>query len=324
MDSLWEMDKQRFPRNFDGLSAKAKSFGAGTGVWLSPWGGYGFPQEHRVKHGKQFGWETNCNARLHRESFSLAGPNYRKAFSDVALKLVEEQGVNMFKFDGVAGDPREMATEMEAMLQLITDLRTATDARRDSSRSAQSGKPAGKHGDADAIWINLTTGTWASPFFLLWADSIWRGASDIPTRPRDWGPEDGPRGRMTGDGLTRRQRWIRWRNMVVFVLVVLRSQFFPLSQLMIHGVIVASHGDAFSWGLDKYHPVDFAQEVWSFVGLGLQLQELYVAPRLMNKEAWDLLAEGLRWSRREASVLRDSHWSFGDPNQLEVYCTSAW
>ena len=55
------------------------------------------------------------------------------------------------------------------------------------------------------------------------------------------------------------------RGMVVYILVVKRSTFFPLSQLMIHGVIVASHGDALHWGLNKFDAVDFTQEVWSFV-----------------------------------------------------------
>eukprot|EP00971_Amphidinium_carterae_P044794 880955-Amphidinium_carterae.1 len=89
-----------------------------------------------------------------------------------------------------------------------------------------------------------------SPFFLLWADSIWRGGPDIPARRRDWEPDvDKSLLSIPGltwndvppDGLSRRQRWIRWRNLVVQVLVVSRSHFFPLSQLMIHGVIVASH-----------------------------------------------------------------------------------
>ena len=54
-------------------------------------------------------------------------------------------------------------------------------------------------------------------------------------------------------------------GMVVYILVAQRSTFFPLSQLMIHGVIVASHGDALHWGLSKFDLVDFTQEVWSFV-----------------------------------------------------------
>jgi len=344
-ESLWQFDPKRFPRRFDPVSDRAKSFGVGTGVWISPWGGYGFPQESRVRNGKRHGWETNWNAAVEAEAFSLAGPRYRKAFRDLALGFVREQGVNMFKFDGVAGDPRELAVEMEAMLRLINDLREATALRgplptnatvvRDAaglsspatlpaaavapSASSAAGGGSGKK-DKDAIWINLTTGTWASPFFLLWADSIWRGGPDIAGRPRDWNPDPGFR----NDGLSKRQRWIRWRNTIVFVLVVLRSTFFPLSQLMIHGVIVASHGDALHWGLDTFDEVDFAQEVWSFVALGLQLQELYVAPRYMTAQAWDLLAEGLQWARKESAVLRDSHWVFGDPTERHVYATASW
>merc|ERR1712151_513173 len=126
------------------------------------------------------------------------------------------------------------------------------------------------------------------------------------------------------DGLSRRRRWIRWRSLMVYLLVYQRSTFFPLSQLMIHGVILASHGDALHWGLDKFDAIDFAQEVWSFVALGLQLQELYITPTKMTDEAWDILAEGLQWARKEADILRDSHWAFGDPTERENYCVASW
>ncbi len=53
--------------------------------------------------------------------------------------------------------------------------------------------------------------------------------------------------------------------------------------------------------------------------MGLQLQELYVAPRHMTSLAWDILAEGLRWARQHARILRDSHWAFGDVANREVY-----
>jgi len=320
--SLWEFDEERFPNRFDNIATKAKSYGAGTGVWLSPWGGYGFPQENRVKYGKAHGLETNWNMNMETEAFSLAGAHYRKVFKDVALKFRREQGVNMYKFDGVAGDPRELAVEMEAMLGLLAELRAAAKPKRAKGDE-----------DDDDIWINLTTGTWASPFFLLWADSIWRGGPDIPSRRKDWEPDvDRSLLRIPGltwadvpsDGLSRRQRWIRWRNLVVQVLVVSRSHFFPLSQLMIHGVIVASHGDALHWGLSFFDEVDFTQEVWSFVALGLQLQELYIAPRYMTSQAWDIVAEGLQWASREASILRDSHWAFGDARLRQVYCVSSW
>lgn len=320
--TLWQFDKQRFPRRFHQIAAKAREYGAGTGVWLSPWGGYGIPQQQRIAYGKQlFGAETNSNAALQSEAFSLAGPRYRKVFVDTALAFRRQQGVNMYKFDGVAGDPSELAVEMEAMLDLILQLRVDTNKKDDDGGRGDDddGQDGDDHGD-DEVWINLTTGTWASPFFLLWADSIWRGAGDIQNDPREWLP-DPP---LSTDGLSRRQRWIRWRSMVVHELVVRRSGFFPISQLMIHGVIVASHGDALMQGLNKYDQVDFAQEVWSFVGLGLQLQELYVAPRYMTDQAWDVLAEGLKWARREAYVLLDSHWAFGEARLREVSCVASW
>ena len=44
-------DQQRFPRRFDEVAKRAKDFGAGTGVWLSPWGGYGFTQAWVLRRG---------------------------------------------------------------------------------------------------------------------------------------------------------------------------------------------------------------------------------------------------------------------------------
>jgi cytochrome oxidase assembly protein ShyY1 len=37
-----------------------------------------------------------------------------------------------------------------------------------------------------------------------------------------------------------------------------------------------------------------------------------------------LLAEAANWSRRNAEVLRDTHWVGGDPGKLEVYGWAAW
>ena len=172
------------------------------------------------------------------------------------------------------------------------------------------------------LWRHITPG---SVWIKKDKDKEMGGTARLAIRENRWVPP--PLSEVGLDGLTGRQRWIRWRSMVVYVLVATRSHhsepslralkasivwhseakrstFFPLAQLMIHGVIVASHGDALHWGLSGFDDVDFAQEVWSFVGMGLQLQELYVAERYMRPEAWDILAEGLKWSRQNAAILR--------------------
>merc|ERR1719261_829298 len=52
------------------------------------------------------------------------------------------------------------------------------------------------------LWINLTTGSWASPFWLLWVNSIWRGGGDL-------GKAKGPK-----DGSTR-ELWMSYRDGVL-------------------------------------------------------------------------------------------------------------
>merc|ERR1711920_902339 len=99
------------------------------------------------------------------------------------------------------------------MLGLISDLRHATGPNahkaltppvQGSSEASGNRKSNGK-GDDD-IWINLTTGTWASPFFLLWADTIWRGGADVGGTERRT---------VVNRALSKRQRWINWRNLMI-------------------------------------------------------------------------------------------------------------
>ena len=75
------------------------------------------------------------------------------------------------------------------------------------------------------IFINLTTGTWPSPFWLRYADSIWRGGEDHS---------------FAGVG-TKRQQWITYRDAQTYKNVVTAGPLFPLTSLMLHGLIYARH-----------------------------------------------------------------------------------
>jgi hypothetical protein len=154
------------------------------------------------------------------------------------------------------------------------------------------------------IYINQTTGTWPSPFWLLHADSTWRGGHDHG---------------FTGVG-TKRQQWITYRDAMTYRNVVKRSPLYPISSLMLHGVILAPHAK----GLSDDPGGDLRDEIRTAFGCGTQLQELYVSPGLMTEKNWDDLAAAARWSRERADVLRDVHWIGGDPEKLEVYGWAAW
>jgi hypothetical protein len=94
----------------------------------------------------------------------------------------------------------------------------------------------------------------------------------------------------------------------------------PLNSLMLCGLIYARKAP---W-LDTDPDGDFVSEIRSFFGSGTQLQELYVTPALLTDANWDDLAEGAKWSRRNADVLVDTHWLGGDPANLDVYGWASW
>lgn len=279
-DSLWQFNSG-FPEGFTPLKEAAEKYGADPGVWMSPWGGYAKPKQERIAFGKSEGYEIVGGG------YALSGPKYYAAFRDVALKMIEKYGVNQFKFDGTGNvnsvfPGSRFDSDFSAMIHLIGELRAA--------------KPD--------LFVNLTTGTWPSPFWVMHADSIWRGGDDDST---------------TGVG-TYRERWITYRDSQVYRNVVQMGPLYPLNSLMLHGMIYArDHKD-----LDKDPGDDFRNEIRSYFGTGTQLQEMYITPSLLNQQNWDDLAEAAKWSRTNAEVLKDTHWVGGDPAWLEVYGWAAW
>ena len=278
--TLWHFNPG-FPDGLTNVTHTAERFGADPGIWLSPWGGYDKPKEQRLASAKALGVETN------EGGFALSGPKYYRYFRDTCLELIDKYNVNQFKFDGTGNanqvmEGSEFDSDFDAAIHLIGELRAR--------------KPD--------IYINLTTGTYPSPFWLLYADSIWRGGDDHS---------------FAGVG-TSRQRWITYRDSQTYQRVVEEGPLFPINSLMLHGLIYARYAERL--GEDPQH--DFPDEVHSYFGTGTQLQEMYITPTLLSAQDWDVLAEAAKWSRENAATLEDSHWIGGDPAKLEVYGWAAW
>jgi hypothetical protein len=270
-----------FPNGFTPLRTAAARYGSAPGVWLSPWGGYGKPKEDRLANGREQGFETN------RGGFALSGPKYYQRFHETCIAMIRRYGVNQFKIDGTGNVANaipgsEFDSDFDAAITLIGDLRR----------------------ERPDLYVNLTTGTFPSPFWLRYADSIWRGGEDHS---------------FAGVG-TDRQQWITYRDGDTFRGVVSRGPLFPLNALMLHGLIYARQAKK----LDTDPAHDFTSEIRAYFGTGTQLQEMYVTPSLLTRENWDVLAEAANWSRANADVLADTHWIGGDPRQLQVYGHAAW
>ena len=170
-----------FPHGFMPLKETAAEYGAAPGVWLSPWGGYGKPHDERLKFGKEQGFETNDRG------FALSGPKYFARFREISLEFINRYGVNQFKIDGTGNvdsaiQGSEFDSDFHAAISLINEWRRLN----------------------PDIYINLTTGTYPSPFWLRYADSIWRGGEDHS---------------FLGVG-SNRQKWITYRDADTFAGVV--------------------------------------------------------------------------------------------------------
>ena len=277
---LWEFN-DGFPQGFARIRAAAARFGAAPGMWLSPWGGYGAPREARLAAAKAAGFEADT------QGLALSGPKYYARFHAATVALLQSYGINQFKLDGTGSADKvtpgsTFDSDFSAAMALIEDLR---EMRPD-------------------LFINLTTGTWPSPFWLLSADSIWRGGEDHE---------------FAGRG-TDRQRWITYRDADTYGGIVRESPYYPLNSLMLHGIIFARHAQ----GLNADPNGDLPDEVWSYFASGTGLQELYVSPDLLTARDWDLIARAARWARERAPVLADSHWQGGDPARDQVYGWAAW
>ncbi len=285
-NGTWKFRQKAFPDGFQPICKAASAYGAAPGIWMSPWGGYG-GRDKVVAAGRKLGFEVVDGG------FALSGPHYYRNFHRRVMDLLAHDCINMFKFDGTGNVDSVFPgslfdSDFAAMIQLIEDIR----ARKPDT------------------FINLSTGTWASPFWLRYSDAIWRNGA---SRYEDFDHS------FAGVG-SRREQWMTYRDQQVYRNIVERGPLFPINSLMLHGIIYAQHAE----GLNTDPGDDFANEVRSFFASGTDLQEMYITPSLLTEHNWDDLAQAAKWARAHADVLRDVHWVGGDPGRLDVYGWAAW
>lgn len=272
-----------FSNGFGVVKQKADSLHTSVGLWLSPWGGYNKPRDIRVSHAKESGFETVDG------KFALSGPNYFRNFNEQIIKLIQNEHITSFKLDGMGNantyiKGSQFASDFDASIELIKNMRAVN----------------------NELFINLTTGTNASPSWLFYADSIWRQGDDI---------------NVFGKG-SPAQQWMTYRDAETYRSIVRKGPLFPINSLMYHGIVSAENA---YFGLEKVQTDrDFADQVWSYFATGTQLQELYITPSMLNSNKWDTLANAAKWSRENSAVLVDTHWVGGDPTALDIYGWASW
>jgi hypothetical protein len=226
----------------------------------------------------------------------VAGTRYHELLKRRVVDFVREHGVAYFKWDGVQfscsepdhGHPVGLYSR-RAVLAAMADLCAAV--------RAENGR----------VFLNITSGTWLSPWWLRYADTIWM-------QGYDYGYADVP-------SLTKRDAAMTYRDYVLYEDFGLNRFIFPLWHLMTHGII---KGHLQQLG-GEAEPLDrFTDNAVLYVARGVGMWELYVSPNLLTDDEWRALDGTFAWGRDNAEVLRHTVMIGGDPGAGEIYGYAHW
>lgn len=287
-DHLWRVDRRRFPGGFQPLVHALAGLPSHLGLWFGPIGGYGH-RELRLATARKMGMEITTNGQY----LCLAGRKYRAYFQATLLRDERQFGVNYFKLDGIpfgCNDPHHGHPvgiySREADMRAFTGLVAAL--RRQNPK----------------VFINATTSTWLSPWWLKYADTVWMGGDDsgyLASVP----------------ALQPRQSAISYRDAVLYQDFVVHQAQFPMSSIMTHGIIRGRYN--LLGGKDE--PLaDWDDAIVHYFSVGNMMYGLYITPSLLSRAEWNALAGGIHWAEANAHPLLDnSTMVLGDPARRQVY-----
>lgn len=233
----------------------------------------------------------------------LSNEDYYNFFIRCCTNMIDRYDFRFFKFDGISAQASAIGpdegTRGEENAEAIISIERAVRQKRPD------------------IFLNTTVGTWASPFWFHFTDAVWRQEGDYGE---------------AGDQGTDRERWITYRDRLVYQNFIQKSPVCPINTLMTHGFILSRWG-AVSKNMD-YDGI--VREMRCAFACGSGMVELYNDYKLMDEikdnqgnagALWKDLAECIKWQQEQADVLPDAHWVGGNPwdgKKANVYGWAAW
>ncbi|MCR4438760.1 MAG: alpha-galactosidase [candidate division KSB1 bacterium] len=282
--SDWVVRPQEFPQGLKPISQALDSLGTDLGIWLGPIGGYSH-RDWRVGWMREHGYETVG------DQMCVAGTKYHALLKKRVVDFVKEHGVGYFKWDGIQFSCSE--TEHGHPVGLYSR-RATLEAVIDLCQSVRAARPE--------VFLNITSGTWLSPWWLKYANTIWMQGAD-------YGYADVP-------SISRRDAAMTYRDHVLFEDYGINDFWFPVANLMTHGII---KGNLQKLGGED-EPLDkFTNNVLLYFARGVTMWELYISPNLLSEGEWEALAQSVAWARDHFDLLVHTAMIGGHPGKREPY-----
>jgi len=282
--SDWELSKKQFPNGLKPIADELKKTNTTLGIWFGPIGGYSH-RAWRVEWMRKHGYEVVG------DQMCVAGGKYSRLFKKRVLDFIKEVGVGRFKWDGIQfscsepghGHPIGIYSRRAAMASVI-----------DWCQSAREENPD--------ISLNITSGTWLSPWWLKYANQIWMQGGDY--------------GYANVPSISQRDQAITYRDFVLYNDFQKNKFWFPMANLMTVGVI---KGHLQKLGGEE-EPLDkFTDNTLMCWARGVSMYELYTSPDLLTGEELNALAKSLHWARDRFPILMHTRMIGGNPDEGEPY-----
>jgi len=282
--SHWALNQDQFPRGLSPLVKALEAMDCQLGIWLGPIGGYSH-RDWRVEWMKAHGYEAVG------DQMCVAGRRYHQLLKKRLTDFVGLDQVSYFKWDGIQFTCNEPD---HGHLPDIYSRRAVMEAVIDLCRSVRALKPD--------IFLNITSGTWLSPWWLKYANTIWMQGYDYSY--------------ANVPSLSRRDRAMTYRDSVLYDNLVKLDFWFPIASLMTHGII---KGHLNQLGGAKEPLGKFTDNAVLYFARGISMWELYISPDFLTDKQWDILAGAVRWAKDRFSLLCSTEMIGGDPDERQAY-----
>ncbi len=283
--SDWKLSRKQFPNGLKPIEKALDKTGTALGIWFGPIGGYSH-RAWRVSWMAAHGYETVG------DQMCFGGRKYYALFRKRVLDFIKQYRVGYYKWDGFQfscsepghGHPVGIYSR-RAILKKLASL----------TREVRKANPE--------IFLNITSGTWLSPWWLLYANTIWMqgydyGYSNVPS-------------------ISRRDRAMTYRDYVLYDDFVKKDLWFPISNLMTHGII---KGHLQKLG-GEAEPLDkFTNNAVLYFARGISMFELYISPDLLSDGEWNAIAKAYLWAKDRFKILtHHTEMVGGDPGKGKAY-----
>jgi hypothetical protein len=282
--SDWLLNREQFPNDFMPIIKALQIMNTKLGIWISPIGGYSH-RDWRVGWMKKHGYETVG------DQMCVGGKNYKELLKRRLRDFIHSYDISYFKIDGIQFICNEGG---HGHLPSIYSRRAVMEAVIDLCKSLRSKKTD--------IFLNVTSGTWLSPWWLKYANTIWMQGYDY--------------GYANVPSISNRDRAMTYRDSVLFDNFKKEDFWFPMANLMTHGII---KGHLLSFD-GKEEPLEkFTDNAVLYFARGISMWELYISPDLLTDVQWDILAKAIHWAKDRFPILINTEMIGGDPEKRFAY-----